>query len=1271
MERVNLLTIPRQLLAIFLLFLVSLSYGQQYNFRSYSLEEGLPQSQVNALIQDNAGNIWVGTHGGGLARFNGTEFQVFTKKHGLPDNLVSALYQDNSGIIWIATANGISAYDGKTFRYYGEEQGVQEGQYFMISQDNKDRIWVLGVEISGKKIMMYLEEDGFHNYAAEHPELTEKNLVLWMYKDVDRGLCAVTQNGLFSLESDSVLNNRFDGLFPEGDIVVPFLKEKNGYVWLVSGKSFNDASLYKHREGELSKIELPPGITTQQFRWTIQDGSGDIWISLYGTGILRISQTNSDNPEFQLFSRSNGLPNNMINNILEDREGNIWLGSNGGGLIKYSSDRFVALNLDDGLSNEIIWSITQDHQGNFWFGSGGGAIIKYNGTNIENVITEENSPIGFVRKLLELDNGHLLIASMNGLWEYDGKDFQQVNQHYGLQKNDKIGDMIRDGNELLIGVLGRGVARYDGRRTAFITAEKDGIISDRIDHLMKDSKGNIWMSSRRTGVSKYQSNPLRPLEPQGTNEPTRVVNYDSKNGLNNDYISQIAEDKNGNLWLASYGGGLNIFDGREFQYLDTEKGLTSDNIYSVIADDEGNIWAGTQNGVDKITIDDQGEITSIINYDKYDGFTGIESNSMANFKDHEGNLWFGTIKGVMRYKPSSDQVNPTPPVTNITRMKLFFKDVDWNEQSYQKYLSGVDNWHQLPRDLMLPYDLNHVTFSFEALSFRVPEKVKYQWKLEGLDKEWAPVTGNTEAVYPNLPPGSYRFQVRASNNDGVWNEVPASFSFKIDPPWWGTWWFKLLLVAGIAGLAIGFYKWRVHSIKQKKNDLEQKVRQKTTEVVRQKDEILVKSKQLEESYHNLELLSDVGKSITSNLSVSKIIDTVYENVNSLMKAEVFWIGIYQKDISAIEFQGGLEAGEKLPNFCCSLADKDRLAVWCFENQEEVFINDYSKEYKKYTDRKLDAIAGEPTQSIIYVPLVSQGRPFGVISVQSYQKNAYDEHHLSLIRNIAVHTKIALENASAYEKITEQSKDLLQQKEQIEHKNQELLELNKEKNHLIGIVAHDLRNPLTSALTIGGLLKSAEQLSEEQREYAEHMVNAMGRMNDMVNRILDIKAIESKSIELDLRKTNLAEVLLEVRENFKEALENKQLEFNFNQKHPEPTAMVDRNYLTQIYENLVSNAIKFSPPKRKISVDIVQDNGQVITEIKDQGPGLTKDDLPRLFQKYQKLSARPTGGEQSTGLGLSIVKKYVEAMDGRVWAESEPGRGATFKVEFDSVTAVFN
>ncbi len=1254
---------PRLLLTVLLLLSSALIWGQQYNFRTYSLEEGLPQSEVRSLIQDQQGNIWLGTNGGGLCRFNGKEFEIYTKKQGLPDNIVGAVYEDSKGILWIATSKGISSYDGISFTHYSDDKGVQDGQYFWIKEDASGRIWVLGLENQGNRAILYLEGDHFVDFTKDHPELSEDNFIFWVFQDKQKNFQIITRKGLFQYNGKSLDRSYLRDLLPADQLIFPFLEDQQGNLWLAAGVFPNIDDLYKLKSGTLTKVDLPEGITPRRINFALEDSSGNLWMSVFGTGILKSSPDPQGPSEFQLFTRNNGLPINMINNILEDREGNIWFGSNGGGLIKYSSDKFVALNVEDGLSSEIIRAISQDSKGDYWFGTTGGAVIKFDGTTIENVIREEDTPLGFVRKFLELDNGKLLIATFNGLWEYDGKDFDKVNQRYGLAENDMVADVIFDGNELLISVFGRGVARYNGRETTFITAESDSIATNNITHLMKDSQGNIWMASNLMGVSKYQGDPLEHLEPEGESPGSRVERYNSKNGLNNDYILQIAEDKNGSLWFASYGGGLNIFDGKEFTYLDTEKGLTSDNIYSVVADNDGNIWAGTQNGVDKIVLDDQGQIESITNYDKYDGFTGIEANGMANFKDDEGNLWFGTIKGVMRYKPSADEVNPTPPITNITKLRLFFKDVDWQDETYQEYLGNVAAWYQMPQELKLPHDLNHLSFEFEALSFQVPEKVKYQWKLDGLDKDWTPESSKTEAVYPNLPPGDYTFLVKASNNDGVWNEAPASFSFTVNSPWWATWWFRVTMMALIMGMAYLFYKWRVTSIKEKRDELERLVKVKTKEVVHQKNEILNQSKKLEESYENLEMLSEVGKNITANLSVSKLIDTVYQNVNNLMDANVFWIGILNKEAQRIEFSGAVEDGKKLPPFYFDLQDDNRLAVWCLKNNQEVFINNYPEEYQKYAKRKTPVLAGQPTLSIIYVPLISQGQPIGVLSVQSFKSFAYDDHHLSLIRNIAVHTKIALENASAYEKISEQSQYLQEQKSQIEYKNQELLELNKEKNHLIGIVAHDLRNPLTSALTIGGILKS-EDLSEEQKEYTEHMLSAMDRMNAMVNRILDIKAIESKSLDLQLEKTHLPEVLGEVQYNFKEALANKKLDFSVQVEHPNPYALVDRNYLTQIFENLISNAIKFSPPQRKIAVLFQEKNGHVITAIRDQGPGLSDDDMKLLFQKYQKLSARPTAGEQSTGLGLSIVKKYVEAMRGSVWCESENGEGAVFKVQFE-------
>jgi signal transduction histidine kinase len=264
------------------------------------------------------------------------------------------------------------------------------------------------------------------------------------------------------------------------------------------------------------------------------------------------------------------------------------------------------------------------------------------------------------------------------------------------------------------------------------------------------------------------------------------------------------------------------------------------------------------------------------------------------------------------------------------------------------------------------------------------------------------------------------------------------------------------------------------------------------------------------------------------------------------------------------------------------------------------------------------------------------------------KNAYTEYHLNILRNLAVYTKIALENASAYRKI--------------EQANRELLDLNKEKNHLISIVAHDLRNPLTSSLAISENLKSESSgRDKEEQESLGFLVNALKRMNNMVSKILDIRVIEQKKINMKCEKTDLGEVVQDVYRNMQETAMQKNITLNLD--NLKVYGIVDRNYLTQVFENLLSNAIKFSPKNSDVKIKVEEENGEVRINFIDRGPGIKKEEMDKLFGKYQRLSARPTAGEDSTGLGLSIVKKYVDVMGGKVWCESEPGKGSSFIVSF--------
>lgn len=255
---------------------------------------------------------------------------------------------------------------------------------------------------------------------------------------------------------------------------------------------------------------------------------------------------------------------------------------------------------------------------------------------------------------------------------------------------------------------------------------------------------------------------------------------------------------------------------------------------------------------------------------------------------------------------------------------------------------------------------------------------------------------------------------------------------------------------------------------------------------------------------------------------------------------------------------------------------------------------------------------------------------------------------------------------ANETITQMHRDLETQKNEILNKNQELLNLNNEKNNLIGIVAHDLKSPLNQIRGLLSIMKlTTENLSEETLGYINMMESSSGRLSDMIAKILDVEAIESQKLNLVIEPVNISELLSGLAERYHMAAANKSISVKtFIQGSV--IGRVDRGYAEQVFENLLSNAIKFSPSDRNVFINLSMEKNKVVCEIKDEGPGLTELDKKKLFGKYQKLSARPTGDETSTGLGLSIVKKFVEAMDGEIWCESEAGKGASFFVAFPSV-----
>jgi len=251
-----------------------------------------------------------------------------------------------------------------------------------------------------------------------------------------------------------------------------------------------------------------------------------------------------------------------------------------------------------------------------------------------------------------------------------------------------------------------------------------------------------------------------------------------------------------------------------------------------------------------------------------------------------------------------------------------------------------------------------------------------------------------------------------------------------------------------------------------------------------------------------------------------------------------------------------------------------------------------------------------------------------------------------------------------EAIEAQSLNIQDAKEKLEEQNFELLHLNEEKNHLLSVVVHGLKNPLTSSLTmIDMITNDPDKMCDENREYAEIIQNSLLRMNKMINQVLDINVIESKVYQLNMEKINLKEVIEKISNIYKHTIEQKELEFKLSLE--ELHAELNEVYILQIVDNLISNAIKYTPAKKSVSIGLAAKNGKILLEVKDTGIGIPKQLLPDLFDQYEHKKNHLQQLDPDTGLGLAIVKKYVTAMNGRVWCESEPDQGSSFFIEFDT------
>lgn len=812
----------RKILVLFTLILLihSESYCQQYFFRKYSVEEGLPQSSVYCILEDKHGFIWMGTDGGGLCRFDGSKFDIFTKTNGLSDNVIRTLFEDSNGNIWIGTDNGLTLYDGNNFTAFENQTALTGTSVLKVTEGSNGIIWI-GTNYNGLVAIQPGDSLLISNFTADDGLLS--NFIFDIHEDADHHLWLGMVGGVNILtftESDTLtISNIEDPMIP-ADIILSIEEAEDNTFWLGSyGEGVYRAV---RAEGEDYYKVIPSGLSDKYYGLIVWDilsrENGEVWLATDKNGIIKLQEDKVTGS----FSRDNGLPSNQIVNIIRDHEGNTWLASFGQGAIMYDDDKFLRYGIEEGISGNQVLSLliddnetlyTATEEGFSVFGKDEDIIRKNRFYSLDEGLNDVGA------NALTLYQDKVWIGTNNGINIYDGRRLSRFEYSYRLPDL-KVSCMLVDThNDLWIGTAG-GYGKYTGDYL-FTMNEDDGLINNEVQTIIEDSGGRIWIGTLGGLVML---------------EDTLYRDFNEEDGLTFLRINTLAEDPAGHIWIGTFGGGIFKFgnpgDSIPITFVGTKGILSSGTINSLRFINDSTLLVGTEKGFDLIELDDNQNISRVIPYDSKDGFTGGENNPNSIASDRRGFIWFGTKNGIMRFNPGIDQNFNFEPTAFITSVKLFFEEVDWKTRGFD-----ITRWSGLPENLVLKHNDNHVTFDFTGLSFSNPDDLMFSYRLKRKGTgEWSPWSPSRSISSSDLPPGDYIFSVKARNKYGIAGE-PVSYSFIIKPPFWRTAWFLITMSLAITLGIIGFFRYREKKLIAEKIKLEKIVEERTREVVEQKDEI--------------------------------------------------------------------------------------------------------------------------------------------------------------------------------------------------------------------------------------------------------------------------------------------------------------------------------------------------------------------------------------------------------------------------------------------------
>ncbi len=898
--------------------------------KKFTSENGLGINAVICGYCDSRGNLWFGTNGGGVSFYNGQTFVNLTANQGLADNIVRCITEDASGNMWFGTrGGGISCYDGFRFRNFTTQEGLSNSDVRSLLVSRNGNLWI-GTEGGGLNIM----KPGVAGIGGKIEKFDfdgkpESSTIQCIYED-SRGLIWTGSNSKGASAFDPSGKNKHSFLHFDlqsgltDSSVTCVLQDKAGDIWLGTNRG-----LSRYNGKHFITYTTNDGLADNSILCLLQDLAGKIWIGTQNGGVSCFDPTAepvSGRKAFHNFNTENGLPNNQIYSITKDRCGSLWFGSWGGGVVQYSGNSISRLMALDGSENIKVVSLAEDKTGGLWFFNQHNLLTRFKEEEIAVFTNETIRKFGVVRGAITDRKGNLWFATSGaGVCRFDGQYLECYTINQGLVGNNTRSVFEDSKGRIWVGSFKQGVSCIQGDSILNYTTAQ-GLSSNEVWNIMEDRKGNIWFSTHGGGASCFTGKEFRNYSTeQGL--PSNVIWNVTQDDAGNLWFASdgggISRFDGETFYTISVAQGLGddvILSTRYAQdgsiWMGTNKGFSVIRMFVQSNDSVSKIEkpVSATTSFTNRELNSKGFVPQVDIYNKKTGFAVEDLYPNSLFFDRHGIVWAGTSDGLVRFDYRSIRSGNQLPTIELHAIRINNEKMCWHDLSEEKNLNQADSlniptnineevavwgrslteterslfrkkfgdirfskisgFYPLPQQLEIPYRLNNISIDFGAIETSRPSLVRYQYKLEGYDNDWSPVSEKASANFGNISEGTYVFKVKARGPEGIWSKT-CEYSFVVLPPWYRTWWALAAYILIGCGILVLLFRWRTLALVLEKRKLEGLVNERTTEVVLQKEIVEYKNREILASIKYAKRIQTAilpsGRTIKQNLPESFIL----------------------------------------------------------------------------------------------------------------------------------------------------------------------------------------------------------------------------------------------------------------------------------------------------------------------------------------------------------------------------------------------------------------